>query len=61
MKKILILVATFVALAACTESERPAAQAKHALNAAQEAADATAKQAQDMADRAQEQIDQNAN
>ncbi len=58
MKKLIILFVSLIAISACTESERPAAQAKHALNSAQQAADQTAKQAQDMADQAQKMLDE---
>lgn len=57
MKKLIILLTTLVAITACTEEERPAAQAKHALDTAHQAADQAAQHAQDMADRAQEMLD----
>ncbi len=44
-------------LAACTEDQRPAAQAKHTLDAAHQAADQATQHAQEMADKAQEMLD----
>ncbi len=57
MKKLIILIATLTAITACTEEERPAAQAKHALDAAHQAADQATQHAQDMADKAQNLFD----
>ena len=57
MKQLIIICAALTLITACTEEERPAAQAKHALDSAQHAADQAAQHAQDMADKAQEMID----
>jgi len=58
MKKTMLLIITLLAFTACTESERPAAQAKHAIDSAQEAADQTAKRAQEMVEQAQKLMDE---
>jgi len=57
VKKLILLLTILVAITACTEEERPAAQAKHALDAAHQAAEQATQHAQDMADRAQEMLD----
>ncbi len=51
-----LLILTFF-VASCTQEQRPAAQAKHALDAAHQAADQATQHAQDMADKAQEILD----
>ena len=58
MRNLFILCAALIALTACSESERPAAQTKHALNSAQQAADRTAEQAAKMAEQAQKAAQQ---
>ena len=57
MKQLILICAILTLMTACTEEERPAAQAKHALDTAHQAADQAAQHAQDMADRAQEMLD----
>lgn len=57
MKKLILLLVTLMVLSACTESERPAAKAKHALDSAQQAADLTTKQSQNTIDQAQKALD----
>jgi len=57
MKQLIIICATLTLITACTEEERPAAHAKHALDAAHQAADQAAQRAQDMADKAQNLFD----
>jgi len=57
MKQLIIICATLTLITACTEEERPAAQAKHALDAAHQAADQATQHAQDMANKAQEILD----
>jgi len=57
MKYLLITLCTLLFLNACTEEQRPAAQAKHALDATHQAADQATQHAQEMADKAQEMLD----
>ncbi|MDQ7059001.1 MAG: hypothetical protein Q9N62_11530 [Ghiorsea sp.] len=57
MKQLILICAILTLMTACTEEERPAAQAKHALDAAHQAADQATQHAQDMADRAKEILD----
>ena len=53
MKQLMIICAALTLVTACTEEERPAAQAQHALDAAHKAADQASQHAQDMTDKAQ--------
>jgi len=57
MKTVSLTFILLATLSACTEEERPAAQAKHALDAAHNAANQATKHAQDMADKAQKMLE----
>jgi uncharacterized lipoprotein len=52
MKKIVVLLMVIAGFSACSESERPAAQAKHALDAAQHAADLSVQHSQEVLNQA---------
>ncbi|MDQ7003258.1 MAG: hypothetical protein Q9N02_11350 [Ghiorsea sp.] len=57
MKQLILICAALSFITACTEEERPAAQAKHALDAAHQAANQATQHAQDMADKAERIFD----
>jgi len=58
MKMLMAVLTALFLLMGCTESERPAAQAKQALDAAQQAADDTAAHAKEMAEKAQKMLNE---